>query len=147
MKDTRQMRSDDDLRDVFETASVRSERHRIIGLLLLLGVLSVFVSIRTALSGDAAQLRLLPMLIGIIVATGGYEIWMLWNVTRALRRERGIAAHLWILNAIVESCIPTACLIMLTESEFMGPFRALVAPAILLYPMFVILSTLQLTDT
>ncbi|UCD74789.1 MAG: PP2C family protein-serine/threonine phosphatase [Phycisphaerales bacterium] len=138
------MKPDDDLRDVFETASVRSERHRIIGLLLLLAVLAVFVSVRTALAGDAAQLRLLPMLLGIVAVAGGYEIWMLWRVNHALRRESRIAAHLWVLNVVVESCIPTACLIMLTESEFMGPFRALIAPAILLYPMFVILSTLQL---
>ncbi|MCH7792794.1 MAG: PP2C family protein-serine/threonine phosphatase [Planctomycetes bacterium] len=135
---------DRDLRDVFETASLRSERHRILGLLVFFGALGLFVLIRTALAGDAAQLHTVPMMLGIIAVAGAYEAWMLWRVSRALRQLGRIAARLWILNVILESSLPTAGLFMLTESEFMGPYRALVAPSLLLYPMFVILSTLQL---
>ena len=43
----------------------------------------------------------------------------------------------------MESLFPTLGLLLLIESQYVGPYRSLVAPVVLVYLLFIILSTLR----
>src|SRR5262249_12885285 len=79
--------------------------------------------------GLPEQLRLLPRFTALIVAAVAYEGLMLRLVNRAIGRRRDLALWVWSINAGVEALIPTATLFLLTESAFLGPYRALGAPS------------------
>jgi serine phosphatase RsbU (regulator of sigma subunit) len=82
---------------------------------------------------------------GLLTGLLAFEAIMLTAVTRWIRREIEPPAWTWVVNVIVEVAAPSVALLVLTNSEFMGPYRALVAPALLSYFFFIILSTLRLS--
>ena len=128
----------------FRQATLQSERIRIIGLILVLGFLLVVVAIRALFGGVPEQLHLLPRFTALILASAAYESLMLGLVSRAIKRRSDLPLWVWSVNTGIEALIPTVTLFLLTESPFMGPYRALGAPATHGYYIFIILSTLQL---
>jgi PAS domain S-box-containing protein len=125
-------------------ATLKSERTRIIGLILVLSFILVVFAIRAVLGGVPGQLHLLPQFAALILASVAYESLMLGMVSRAIKRGGDFPLWAWSANAGIEALIPTITLILLTESSFMGPYRALGAPATHGYYIFIILSTLRL---
>ena len=126
----------------FERAALKSESHRITGLLVLLGALLLYTIVRGLAAG---QLRLLlagTLLLALAIA---YEAFMLFVVKSALRREKDVPQAVWVLNVFLETQIPTLALFLLIRSRMMNPFEVLVAPAMLVYFIFIILSTLRLS--
>ena len=71
---------------LFEHATLKSQRIRIIGLILVLCFILVVVAIRALLGGVPAQLRLLPQFTALILASVAYESLMLGLVSRAIKR-------------------------------------------------------------
>ena len=53
---------------------------------------------------------------------------MLRLVSRAIQRRSDLPLWVWLVNTGIEALIPTALLVLLTESPFMGPYRALACP-------------------
>ena len=102
------------------------------------------VAIRALLGGVPEQLHLLPRFTALILASVAYESLMLGMVSRAIKRGSDLPLWAWSANAGIEALIPTITLLLLTESPFMGPYRALGAPATHGYYIFIILSTLRL---
>ena len=47
------------------------------------------------------------------------------------------------LNVLVESQLPTLGLLLLLASHWMTPYQVLVAPAVFIYFLFIVLSTLR----
>jgi PAS domain S-box-containing protein len=94
--------------------------------------------------GVPEQLHLLPRFTALILASTAYEGLMLRLVSRAIRRQSDLPLWVWSINAGIEALIPTATLVLVTESPFMGPYRALGAPATHGYYLFIILSILHL---
>ena len=127
-----------------QQATLKSERIRIIGLILVLCFIEVVVAIRALLGGLPDQLHFLPQFSALVLASVAYESLMLGMVSRAIKRGGDLPLWVWSANAGIETLIPTITLILLTESKFMGPYRALGAPATHGYYIFIILSTLQL---
>src|SRR5262245_20048120 len=123
---------------------LQSERIRVIGLILVLAFLLIVIAIRALFGGVPEQLRLLPRFTALILASMAYESLMLRFVSRAIRRRSDLPLWVWLVNTGIEALIPTAVLVLLTESPFMGPYRALAAPATHGYYVFIILSTLHL---
>jgi len=87
----------------------------------------------------------MPKSLALGAATIAYECLVLLLVTRALRQERSLPGWIWYINAFIETLLPTVAILTVTHSAFIGPYRALVAPAVLLYFYFIILSTLELS--
>jgi serine phosphatase RsbU (regulator of sigma subunit) len=125
----------------FQTALLRSESHRIIALLGVLGVVTIGVIARNLAAGQDSLLYAQLAAICLAIAC---EFFVLSTVRRALRTHQSVSRTTWVINVILESSLPTLGLLLLIESDFMDPYRALVAPAVLLYFLFIILSTLRL---
>ena len=128
----------------FRQATLKSERIRIIGLILVLAFILMVVVIRALLGGVPEQFPMLPRFTALILASAAYESLMLGLVSRAIKRGSDLPLWAWSANTGIEALIPTFTLLVLTESPFMGPYRALSAPATHGYYIFIILSTLRL---
>jgi serine phosphatase RsbU (regulator of sigma subunit) len=128
--------------EAFRRAALNSESYRILGLLYLLGALLVFIIVRGLIIGEFQLLMTQGLAVAIAIA---YESLMLRVVMKALKRGREVAQATWVLNVLFETQLPTVALLLLIESRIVGPYQALVAPAVLLYFLFIILSTLRLS--
>ena len=111
-------------------------------MLWFLVALAIFVIAR----GVITQARLIVALqIAFLVLVIAHEIFMLRSIKKALRDEKELAAEKWMLNVFLESQIPTVALFLLLSGPWLRPFQALVAPAVLVYFLLIILSTLRLS--
>jgi serine phosphatase RsbU (regulator of sigma subunit) len=128
----------------FRAAELRSERLRIFG---VLGFVAIFVSvtivrvffIRTASSTSPWTWSLL-----LAAAIATYEGWTLCQVDTALKTSATLPAGFWALSTIVETSIPAFALAFLTSSQIELAYRPLASPPILVFFIFIILSTLRL---
>jgi serine phosphatase RsbU (regulator of sigma subunit) len=125
----------------FERASLKSESHRVIAVLCVLGVITLFVLVR----GLATQNHLLMIgQIVVLVFVIAHESVMLHAIKTALRLDEAVVPELWVFNVFIESQLPTLALLVLLLAQWMTPYQVLVAPAIVLYFLFITLSTLRL---
>lgn len=131
----------------FHQAALRSERLRIVGMIAVLAVVAAIAIARSLLVGEEGQLRMVVVGCGLAAVLVAYEAIMLVYISGAVRHEFEPKPWIWVLNVLIESLLPTALLIVLTSSPFIGPYRALVAPIVGLYYFFIILSTLRLSPT
>lgn len=128
----------------FQCAALKSESHRVIGLLFLLGAVMLFVIGRGLATGD---FRLLVTQVFVLALVIAHEAIMLRAVRGALQRAIEVPPATWALNVLIESQIPTAALFLLMANQWLTPYQVLVAPAVLLYFLLIILSTLRLKPT
>jgi serine phosphatase RsbU (regulator of sigma subunit) len=130
--------------EAFRRAQLRSERTRIVGFLLALSALGAIVVARTLITGAPEERELLPPVLLLVGALLAYEAALLAAVNRHIAAERELPRWLWPVNLAVEVLAPTVALFLLTGTQVLGPYRTLVAPVVLAFPMLIILSTLRL---
>ena len=128
----------------FRRATLQSEAYRIAAIVGLL-ILTLLYVIARDLNGVRSPLLLAQTL--VLTLAGVYEVGMLVTVKRAIREHYELSPALWILNVLIETQLPTMALLLLIESQIIGPYHALVAPSVLLYFLFIILSTLRVSPT
>jgi PAS domain-containing protein len=133
--------------EAFRKATLESERTRIFCLLTILAIVLTLIVTRALTSGIPEQQALLPRFIALVSVSAAYEGLMLALIRRAIRRGSDLPSWAWLVTIGVEALIPTAGVLMLTESPFIGPYRALAAPAAHAYYFFIILSALRLRPT
>jgi len=125
----------------FERASLKSESYRVVALLCVVVALAIFAILR----GLATQNYLLLIgQISVLALVIAHETVMLYAIRSALRDDEAVTPELWVFNVLIESQLPTVALFVLLLSEWMTPYQVLVAPAIVLYFLFITLSTLRL---
>jgi serine phosphatase RsbU (regulator of sigma subunit) len=123
-------------------AILNSEWYRIVGLLGLLSVLMVYTILRGIIVDGFHLLWIQTAALAVVIAQ---EFVVLRVVEWALRHERDVPGTIWAINVTVESQLPTVTLFLLLASQWMTPYQVLVAPAALVYLLFIILSTLRLS--
>jgi len=128
----------------FQREVRRSEQARIVGILSVLGVVSAFFVGRALLFGRPADYRTLLYFALLLATAAIYESGVLRAVRKSIREDRTPPSWFWTLNVVIETLLPTLSLVILTESNLLGPYRALVAPAVLTYFFFISLSALRL---
>src|SRR4029453_11388340 len=128
----------------FYQATLNSEWYRIVGLLGLLGALIIYTLVRGGTIGKVSLLAVQTLVLAVVVV---HELLLLRAVKRALDQGRDVPPALWALNVFIESQLPTVALFILIASRWMTPYQVLVAPALLLYFLFIILSILRLSPT
>ena len=72
---------------------------------------------------------------------------MLRAVNRPLRDGRDLQEVAWIANIIVETCIPAVAIVFLSSEAIAVAYKPLANPAVLLFFIFITLSTLRLNPT
>jgi len=130
--------------DALRDAELRSEHLRII---VLLAVIVVFVLvtivrtfvIRTSSNDTSWMLRVL-----LASAVFIYEGSMLRKVQLALKSKKGLPTEFWFLSTIIETSIPAFGIAFLTSKQIDNIYRPLASPALLVFFIFIILSTLRL---
>lgn len=129
----------------FRQAELRSERLRILGVLgffalfVWVTVLRMFV-LRTA--PQTASWVWTFLLAAVVIV---YELGMLYLVDRALKASTALAPRFWILSTVVETSIPALAIAFLTSSQIDVSYRPVASPSILVFFVFIILSTLRLS--
>jgi hypothetical protein len=126
----------------FYRATLNSEWYRIAGLLSMLGLLLAYAVVRALAFGEFRLLMAETLVLAIAIA---HEAFMLKAIGRALKHDRDIPSVAWMFNVLVESQLPTVALFLLLASEWLTPSQVLVAPAVMVYFLFIILSTLRLS--
>ncbi|HSQ19559.1 MAG TPA: PP2C family protein-serine/threonine phosphatase [Blastocatellia bacterium] len=126
----------------FEHAELSSESYRIRCLLCVLAALMLGLLVRNLASG---QLRLLYAQSLALTLALAYEIFALAAVKKALSTQRSVPRPIRYINILVDPGLPTLALFIMIESQLVSPSQALVAPAVFLYFIFIILSTLRLS--
>ena len=126
---------------------VHSERLRVTILAASFALIAVMVAAFTWIFRDSPVpfLRSPDALRGILYAMGGliaYELWVRAMLGFMLRRGTAPPAALRYLNALIETSLPSLLIVLLTR-EF-DPGAALLGPAVFLYAVFIVLSTLRL---
>jgi len=128
----------------FKEATLRSERVRVIGVLVTLAVLLLIVVTRVSVRGGGIEIQDLPGLLLLLGCVMSHEGIMLAFINRRIAAHQELPPWALKANLFVETLFPTLALLWLTESHLLGPYRTLVAPAVLTYFFVILLSTLRL---
>ena len=128
----------------FRHATLKSESYRSVGLLCLLGGLTIFVVVRGVATWAVQLVALQLVVLSLVIA---HEALMLRAIRKAIRDHTEVPSEKLALNVFVESQIPTVALVLLLAGQWLSPHQVLVAPAVLLYFLLIILSTLRLNPT
>lgn len=107
--------------DAFPPAALRSERLRVLGLVIVLVLLGLAVVVVGLTTQSRPETRLVPYPMTLVAVFGAYELPLLAWVPRAMRAQRDVTAWSWRLNLVVQTPGPTVALLILTASEFFGP--------------------------
>jgi len=125
----------------FQRASLKSESYRVVALLCILGGLLLFTIARGFVTHNYL---LLSVQIAVLVLAIAHEAVMLRAIRASLRDDEDLVPELWVFNILIESQLPTVALFVLLLNGWMTPYQVLVAPAIVIYFLFITLSTLRL---
>jgi serine phosphatase RsbU (regulator of sigma subunit) len=128
----------------FQNAELQSERLRIFGVLGFVAIFIVVTAIRVFVVRTATNTTpwMWSFLLAAVVIV--YECWMLRKVDVALKANGGLGARFWILSTILETSIPAFAIAFLTSAQVEVVYRPLASPAVLVFSIFIILSTLRL---
>ena len=127
--------------DAFRRAALKSESYRVTAFLILLGAFVIFVIARGIALRDLRLLTAQAIVLGLVIV---HEVFMLRAVKRALNQDSEVAPERSVLNVFIESQIPTVALFLLMAGPWLTAYQVLVAPAVLIYFLIIILSTLRL---
>lgn len=128
----------------FQQALLKSEQLRILVVICALGAAFIVRTLRTGILHSRENLYLWFLTSLFIALVVGYEYLMLRAVSHAIQSGRSVTNIAWISNIIVESCLPAFAIALLSDSSIETAYRPLANPAVLVFFVFIILSTLRL---
>jgi len=128
----------------FRQALLKSERLRIQIVIAAIAAAFLIRSLRTVILFDRNNLYLWLVTSSFIAVFVLYELWMLRIVNQSMQGDRDITPAIWIANIAVETCIPGLALVLISSGSIEVAYRALANPVLLLYFLFIILSSLRL---
>ena len=129
--------------DAFDRAVLQSDQFCAIGVLCVIGAFIVFSGLTLFSPIETLRMSITSMAWWSVLAI--YEGILLAMTFHARWLQRPIRTWVWLVTALIESSLPTIAILGLTANkEIMGPYRALVSSNVLVYALFIILSTLRL---
>ena len=84
-----------------------------------------------------------PFAVLLAIGTGYEAAWLVY-IRRAIRSDLTIPVNGWRASLLAECIFPTAAVVLAIHTPAIGPGRALTAPVVAVYFLFIILSTLHL---
>lgn len=131
--------------DALRRAELASEERRIVGLLVVFALIGSVAVTRALLFGAPDEAADLPRALVLLALFTGYELVMLRTVRRAREGSTYPGRWVWMQSVVAEASMPTLAILQLTEGPYLGPYRALVTPALAAYYLLLALSTLRLS--
>lgn len=128
----------------FRQALLKSERFRILVVLVCAGLMFILRTIRTVMLQSREDLNLWLLACLLIFLFFGYEALRLRAVNRAMQTGQDLSTVAWIGSTVVETSIPAVATAFLTSAAIEPAYRPLANPATLAFFVFIILSTLRL---
>jgi serine phosphatase RsbU (regulator of sigma subunit) len=128
----------------FQNAELQSERLRTFGVLCFVAIFIIVTAVRVFVIRTATGTT--PWLWSFVLAAIviAYESWTLRRVDRALKANGSLPVQFWVLSTILETSIPAFAIAFLTSAQVEVVYRPLASPAVLVFFIFIILSTLRL---
>lgn len=128
----------------FRRAELRSERTRVWALLGVLAGMLVLVLVRGVASlAEDRRGEAWPFAVLLAIMTGYEAGWMIF-IRRVIRLDQMIPLNGWRASLFAECLFPTAAVILAIHTPSVGPDRALTAPVVAVFFLFIILSALHL---
>ena len=128
----------------FQNAQLQSERLRIFSVLGFVAILVLVTALRVFVIRTAVGTTPWPWSFVLAAVVVVYESWALHKVSRALNENGSLPVQFWILSTILETSIPAFAIAFLTSPQLEAIYRPLASPALLVFFIFIILSTLRL---
>ncbi|HEY0703425.1 MAG TPA: PP2C family protein-serine/threonine phosphatase [Candidatus Acidoferrales bacterium] len=125
-------------------ARLKSERLRI---LILMGVAAVLLVLRTSLTlifPSRENFHLWMLSSSLIACFFAFEFVMFRAVTKSLARGTDLPKSAWIVSTLLETCTVAFSVALLPSSSIALVYKPLANPSVLLFFLFIILSTLRL---
>ena len=129
----------------FRQALLRSERLRIMILLGVLAAILLLRIIRTAIAWNPENASGLLWIGLFSIGLALYELLVLRAIRVAIQNGQDLSHYSWLVNILVESCIPGLIIAFMSSSSTSLEFRAVTNPLFSLYFLLIILSTLRLS--
>jgi len=128
----------------FRQAQLQSERFRILGVLSFAAVLAVVTVVRVFVIRTASEGTPWGWILVLACTIAVYELWMLRRVDLALKAGQSLHSRFWVLSTILETSIPAFVIAFLASTHIQAAYRPLATPALLVFFIFIILTTLRL---
>jgi len=129
----------------FQQAVFRSEKLRLVGLLVVLAAGLALVLLRAAVAADPAERHLALVWTCILGAAAVFEIIAFVAVGRAIASGAARAPLPMTIGPLVETLVPTLGLAALAGAPGAGPLQAIGGPAVVIYYLLIMLSILRLS--
>ena len=131
----------------FRQAHLKSERLRLIAVLVAIGIAFLFRTVRVLIHTGGENVSLWLVTLGLLVPFAAYELLLLAKVNSAYQQQHELPGWTWIVNVIVENALPALGIILIASPAIDPSYRALAHPSVLSFFLFIILSTLRLNPT
>jgi serine phosphatase RsbU (regulator of sigma subunit) len=131
----------------FRQALLKSERLRILILLIAVGIAILTRLIRTLIAWNhenASALLWLVLCAAVLVVV---ELFVLRAIHPAIASGKPLTHSVWLFNILLETCFPAVLIAFMSSPTLAPEYRPLVNPSFLLYFLLLILSTLRLNPS
>src|SRR3974377_273065 len=129
---------------VFRRALLKSERLPIQVVLVAIGAAFAIRSLRTVVLFSHENFNLWLISTVLIAIFAVYELLMLRAVNRSIHGASVLPRAVWIANIVIETTPRVLALVFLSSDSIDSAYKPLANPAVLLFFLFIILSTLRL---
>jgi len=125
----------------FRHALLRSEKRRIVGVIVFVAFFSVLAIVRIYVLGSAMSRW------GLLVSTLviAFELGLYRAVNRSLHSGRDISSFVWYVSSVLECLFPAVGVAFLASTRLLPDYRPLATPWVLAFFPFILLSVLRLT--
>ena len=128
----------------FQNAELKSEHLRIFAVLVFVAVFIIVTTVRVFVVRTAAETTSWMWSYILASVVTGYELWTLRTVNVCLKTGASLSGRFWIISTILETSAPALAVAFLTSQRVEVAYRPLASPAVLVFFIFIILSTLRL---
>lgn len=125
----------------FRRALLRSEKRRIVGVIVFVCSFTVLAIVRIFLLGSAMSRWGLVVAALVIV----FELGLYRAVSQHLHSGKGISDFMWYVSSVLECVFPAVGVAFLSSTRLLPDYRPLATPWVLAFSPFILLSVLRLT--
>jgi len=128
----------------FRQALLKSERLRILILLVAVGIAVLARLIRTLVAWNPENAAALLWMVFFACLFVAVDVIVLRVIRAAIASGKSSPHSAWLLNILLETCFPAVLIAFMSSPRLAPEYRPLVNPSFLFYFLLIILSTLRL---